>query len=121
MNEKIKKQWIDALRSGEYKQGKNVLKKYDQYCCLGVLTDLFCKATTDSQEKADNLMSNYSYWTKLGHSIAQWAGLSEEDPLVPYEGVKYRISLLNDGTRVSSIPVREHTFEEIADIIEKHL
>lgn len=121
MNEKIKKQWINALRSGDYIQGKHVLKRNNQYCCLGVLTDLFCKAATDSQEEADKLMSNYSYWTRLGHSIAEWAGLSEEDPLVPYEDQKRQISLLNDGSKVSAVPVREHTFEEIADIIEKHL
>lgn len=39
-------QWIDALRSGNYKQCKEHLKTEDidgqiSYCCLGVATELF--------------------------------------------------------------------------------
>ena len=42
---KIIKQWIAALKSGDYLQGKECLKSLDEhdeyrYCCLGVLTDL---------------------------------------------------------------------------------
>jgi len=29
-------QWLDALRSGEYEQGKNYLFNKGTYCCLGV-------------------------------------------------------------------------------------
>lgn len=42
MNQKIKKAWVKALRSGEYKQAAGMLRtslldgKYG-YCCLGVL------------------------------------------------------------------------------------
>jgi len=36
----IIKEWIEALRSGEYQQGKHSLKVNDDtYCCLGVLCD----------------------------------------------------------------------------------
>jgi len=36
----IIKEWIEALRSGEYQQGKHMLKVNDDtYCCLGVLCD----------------------------------------------------------------------------------
>lgn len=37
MDQKIKKEWVKALRSGEYKQGRGRLKCGDEYCCLGVL------------------------------------------------------------------------------------
>jgi hypothetical protein len=41
MNKEIKDEWVNALRSGEYKQGKNYLRtdngEGDRYCCLGVL------------------------------------------------------------------------------------
>lgn len=43
MNAEIKKKWIDALRSGEYKQGKSFLQKHNLFCCLGVLCDLHSK------------------------------------------------------------------------------
>lgn len=33
--------WIEALRSGKYKQGQRALKNGDKYCCLGVLQELF--------------------------------------------------------------------------------
>ena len=32
--------WIEALRSGKYKQGKGFLKKGDCHCCLGVLCEV---------------------------------------------------------------------------------
>lgn len=41
------KDWTKALRSGEYEQGKGVLRrvgvKKDTYCCLGVAADLLVK------------------------------------------------------------------------------
>lgn len=40
MNKKIKKLWLKALRSGEYKQGKLALRIKNKYCCLGVLCDI---------------------------------------------------------------------------------
>jgi len=40
INLTIIKEWIEALRSGEYQQGKYSLKiNEDIYCCLGVLCD----------------------------------------------------------------------------------
>lgn len=41
MKEEIKRDWLIALRSGEYKQGKRQLRNCEDgewaYCCLGVL------------------------------------------------------------------------------------
>lgn len=34
-----KTQWIEALRSGKYKQGQRRLRKDGRYCCLGVLAE----------------------------------------------------------------------------------
>ena len=44
MNEYAKK-WVEALRSGEFKQGKYQLKTFDEegntrYCCLGVAEEV---------------------------------------------------------------------------------
>jgi hypothetical protein len=45
MDQQIKKQWVEALRSGKYKQGREYLRtelsdgSYS-YCCLGVLCDI---------------------------------------------------------------------------------
>lgn len=38
---KIKTKWVDALRSGAYKQGQYTLRRSDNtYCCLGVLHEI---------------------------------------------------------------------------------
>jgi len=41
----LKRKWIKALRSGDYKKSINVLKRFfktvePRYCCMGVLCDL---------------------------------------------------------------------------------
>lgn len=40
MNAEIKAKWLDALRSGKYKQGTHTLQKNNCFCCLGVLCDI---------------------------------------------------------------------------------
>jgi len=40
MKPEIKELWIEALRSGQYKQGHNRLRTNNRYCCLGVLCDI---------------------------------------------------------------------------------
>ena len=37
----IQKQWVAALRSGEYPQGRNFMVCNGKYCCLGVATKCF--------------------------------------------------------------------------------
>lgn len=45
MDATLKNKWIEALRSGEYKQGKGFLRKAtpngDCYCVMGVFCDIF--------------------------------------------------------------------------------
>lgn len=44
MNPEIKQKWVEALRSGRYKQGNNALLIQAQggarYCCMGVLCEI---------------------------------------------------------------------------------
>lgn len=40
LNPEFKVRWLAALRSGEYKQGKDYLRKNDSFCCLGVACNL---------------------------------------------------------------------------------
>jgi hypothetical protein len=38
----LAKRWVEALRSGKYKQGRGVLRTSDNaFCCLGVLADVY--------------------------------------------------------------------------------
>jgi len=110
MKPEIKKLWVDALRSGEYKQGKGVLYDGDDnsYCCIGVLCRL--------AELAGVPMSKdyFVYPVELPEiEIAEWAGLKTLNcnEFVQLEG-NTRLAVLND---------RGKSFSEIADIIEEQL
>lgn len=52
MDQEIKKQWLDALRSGKYAQGKSKLKNVSngEYCCLGVLCEVMGVEWDERQE-----------------------------------------------------------------------
>lgn len=106
MNEKIKKQWIEALRSGEYKQGKNYLRNIENnFCCLGVLTDLYCKEKNEEWELIEKTYYFDVSKVFLSEKVEGWSGLQNE----------YSIGTLmtmNDSGK---------TFKEIADYIEKKL
>lgn len=59
----IKQQWVEALRSGEYKQGKGALrligKEQDSFCCLGVLCD---KSNVGEWRVRENSYKAYRYY-----------------------------------------------------------
>ena len=41
MRKELKEKWLEALRSGKYKQGRGDLRNVDdEFCCLGVLCDI---------------------------------------------------------------------------------
>lgn len=102
MNKKIKKQWVAALRSGKYKQGRHLLRSRDEkYCCLGVLCDLHAK-----------FLGNDCVWrfgTVLSEETYRWAGL------------KYSNPSFNDNTNAIALNDAGFSFSEIADKIEKDL
>jgi hypothetical protein len=118
----IKKIWLKALRSGEYKQGRKSLCRTDRgesyYCCLGVLAnecaDGFwilresdgpvCKGEPNSW----NLQLNNAHWLSpwyLPPEFLKQVGLSS------YE--QSRLSDMNDHYK--------YNFETIAKWIEGNL
>ena len=46
----IKAQWVEALRSGKFPQGKYVLCANGDYCCLGVLSSLQGRLTPSGND-----------------------------------------------------------------------
>ena len=45
MTKKVMQKWVEALRSGKYKQATNRLKSNKGYCCLGVAKEIdLCKS-----------------------------------------------------------------------------
>jgi len=106
MNQNIKKQWVEALRSGKYKQGRRWLRHTDLFCCLGVLCDLHAQATNHDW---DNLENYLDCGEVLPEEVVRWAGLDDDDPFVN----KGRVSYYNDSKQLN--------FDEMADLIESHL
>ena len=111
MNQEVKKRWIDALRSGDYKQGAGCLRidSSNRFCCLGVLTDLYFK------EKNCEWDPGLSLLPLLPDRIVQWAELADRNPgfLDENDDVFNYFTSLNDQVNMS--------FKQIADLIEEHL
>jgi hypothetical protein len=108
MNKEYKEKWVEALRSGEYKQGTRYLKHGDEYCCLGVLCD------TVDPDNAMDWKDRRDLPVEMQHKV----GLSATGIVTMHNG--------NDGNTYSSTLAYlndwdEYTFEEIADVIEKEL
>ena len=53
MDQKLKQDWVEALRSGKYKQGRRALYKpyTEAYCCLGVLCKVAGKMESLGKDK----------------------------------------------------------------------
>lgn len=108
-----KMRWVAALRSGEYKQGREALRSDDDsFCCLGVLTDLCVKEGLVGQWKRLGPDSDYEVDKTAGvapPSVERVTGLPSPDPEV---SERETLSCLNDSGS---------SFEEIADLIEEVL
>ena len=93
--------WIEALRSGKYRQAQYKLKSDEGYCCLGVLCDL---ARNDGgPEWSEGLYRRLD--GQLPHQMARFMGLTQGD--------QNRLADLNDKSRA--------TFAQIADYIEQRI
>ena len=105
MKPDIKQAWLTALRSGDYQQGQGYLRQGDQYCCLGVLCDLYGKAVGPEWEAADDdVHAMHGTESSLPFRVQEWARIASPNPLDLVE--------MNDNGS---------TFEELANIIEESL
>lgn len=110
MNQEIKAQWTTALRSKEFEQGTNMLETEDgKFCCLGVLCVLATRAGIIQRVVNDGEVYYGDNNHYLPRSVIEWAGLSNPNPIVTVRGT---LSYINDAGA---------SFDEIADLIERHL
>lgn len=99
--------WLEALESGEYKQGTGVLveglvdtenNKHPKYCCLGVLCDVVVE---NHVLKIDMINLDERAQGALPTAVAKLAGLNtlgEFNTLVVYRGKRYStLAQMNDG------------------------
>lgn len=115
---KVAKAWVAALRSGKYKQTKDVLTRVNYktgeivgHCCLGVLCELAVEAKVISPATLMDGSSNLRYDRKsslLPASVMRWSGMKSNDGTFGEMGAD--LTSLNDGGK---------SFKQIARIIEQ--
>jgi len=143
MNPEIKALWVNALRSGEYQQGKLLLKPTkNTFCCLGVLCDLAVKAkaegvawgdphypTQDGEaiyyDDPDSYGDSMYEDSELPYPVMRWAGLMSENPHVE---IVYAEKENDDNITESQVLTlaalndeHNYTFQQLADLIERQL
>ena len=98
----MRDKWIEALRSGKYKQGKSNLcslrNEQPEFCCIGVLADLM---DIPYHEKDNRRVYSHGMVAMLHEPELQLVGLGRDEA--------FRLASLND---------KGATFEEIAEVIE---
>lgn len=92
------RRWIEALRSGRYKQGRFSLRnRNDEFCCLGVACDLL-----------DNNKWEGCLWDSENYSMPKWA--AKEFTITDFT-----------ETLISMNDERMKSFMKIADYIEANI
>ncbi len=110
MDREIKQQWVEALRSGEYQQGKSALRQGNAYCCLGVLCEVMQLDRRGPLFGGGPDVYVYIY-----------GGVSHSTGLVPELREKVRILQDQMVELMDMNDCRGKTFPEIADWIEENL
>ena len=106
MRKKEIQPWLDALRSGKYKQTRNYLKTIKGYCCLGVLCAI------EKMNWSLNNNNGYTYFISDGENASSLLPTSLK--------IKYDINIRMQNELVHLNDVLKLSFPEIADHIEKH-
>lgn len=113
MKSEIKEKWIQALESGEYKQGRGGLRNADDtYCCLGVLCGVYAKETGVQWGQAHRSINDYRLLDaemELPDAVKNWAGLNDRNPTIA------------DSNAIDLNDSDELTFPQIAKLIQEHL
>lgn len=114
-----KAQWVKALRSGEYVQGKDYLKRVDtdgitKHCCLGVLCDVLGMPNrvtptgiTVFLRNRESTIPEHILGTLTGTSVGSFKSLNMPE--------LYGLSCLTE------VNDKGYSFNSIADHIEQHL
>lgn len=106
-----RKLWVEALRSGKYQQGREVLRRFDgfdhQFCCLGVACDLFA---AHEGALSWSLTDSFDGQTQiLPVAVRNWLGLRDRNGSYGDDDHHAALDAHNDSG---------WSFESIADIIE---
>ena len=120
-SQRIKRQWLRALRGNEYKQGRDTLRYTDSegettHCCLGVLCEIVAKNPT---VPADVRLAAKESLGKIGELPSEVCYLLGTSPN-PSTGIKDHTQ--GDITlTLAEMNDNGFTFAQIADVIETRI
>ncbi|KGM36152.1 hypothetical protein [Inquilinus limosus] len=106
--EEARTKWVEALRSGEYQQGKHQLRDGDGFCCLGVACDLFAKL--EGIGEWDNGHFKIQHEREFGVLLT---------PVRTWLGLQSNTGDINPTKCLTSLNDRGYSFAELADVIEE--
>ncbi len=117
MDKVWKAKWLEALRSGKYKQGQTRLRDSENnFCCLGVLCDLVDRNQWTKVLSQDEY---YFFGEDRGRTSAVLPNF-----VIDIVGFGDRTGYFKEDQVISNSLVGLNdsgkSFKEIADIIEKH-
>jgi hypothetical protein len=117
MKKEIAEKWVQALRSGGYKQTKEVLRNSDGFCCLGVLCDLYKKEPNSNVDWQHNKGKDYySFFDDescLPKPVLEWSGIKILTARYSYGSIGGNTLIYHNDSGA--------TFLQIADIIEREV
>lgn len=109
--------WVNALRSGKYKQGMygRLRDNHGGFCCLGVLDDIFPELDLRGENAAT--LGNFR---KIGLASADGNLPSVDEDDIGFNCSATNLARLNDGfgDYKSDERIDRYSFDEIADIIQ---
>lgn len=126
MNPEVKAPLLEALRSGQYKQGDSYLHYSDTFCCLGVSCELGIKAgiIPDVAVDGDSVIYRYDGEAHgLPHKMQDWANLDSLGEFTADDALftdDEDVDGFHEVTLADLNDSYDFTFAEIADFIEKH-
>lgn len=100
MKQEIKQRWINALESGEYKQGVGRLQTTEgAFCCLGVLCDLHSKETGFEWGTDDLSFPAYDRSSMfMPDLVTKWSGMKTNDgPSFSVDNIIRDLMRMNDN------------------------
>lgn len=125
MNPSIKKAWIEALLSGNYKQGRghlhSIAGKEHQFCCLGVLTHIAVNSGIDLEnqrwtEDNETIVSYDGQDEFLPSDVMRWAGIRTDNGAFRYEDEMGQVD-----TSLVELNDQGVSFVELAEYIDKYI
>ena len=87
--------WLDALRSGNYKQGKNRLRRDKYFCCLGVACDVYDSSQWWDEIEPSGIMTYLGNASSLPQNLFHYYGFKAHAnstlmTLNDYEGYNFK-------------------------------